>query len=413
MVERSAPKRRLWRWLLLAVAGTVVGTVAGLSGCATLDHWGTPHDEAAQADARKAESPQWHDGEFHNPQPMWNNTLKALTGVLFNQTPARAPESPVPVLASDGEALASPPATGLRVTWFGHSSTLLEIDGQKVLLDPIWSQRPSPVSWAGPQRWFAPPIALDKLPRIDAVLVSHDHYDHLDAPTIQALNQWAQPPRFIVPLGIGERLRLWGVPAERITELDWWQATALGQLQVTATPARHASGRLNPRSNHTLWAGYAFIGPQHKAWYSGDTGLHDTLREIGQRLGPFDLTLIESGQYDADWPDWHLGPEQAVLANQWVGGKVMMPVHWGLFALANHGWTEPAERVLAAARCNGTQVLTPRPGDSVQPTLADGAGHTPWWPEQPWRGAAEKPVRATQAGDPAQRMPQLDCKPGA
>ncbi|WP_457330129.1 MBL fold metallo-hydrolase [Rhizobacter sp. P5_C2] len=396
-VEKKSGWRRL-KWGLLA-AGTGIALMLA-SACTG---FGELH--RGQAEQQPLEtSPQWHDGQFNNPQPMWSNMKDALLRA-FDSTPDGAPQAAVPVLASQGEALATLPASGLRVTWFGHSSTLLEIDGTRVLLDPIWSERASPVSWAGPKRWFAPPIPLDKLPPVDVVLVSHDHYDHLDAGTVRALQ--ARGARFVVPLGIGGHLRGWGVPADRIVELDWWQSTQVGTLQVTSTPARHASGRLNPQSDRTLWTGFAMVGATHRVYYSGDTGLFEEMNDIGKRLGPFDLTLIESGQYDADWPDWHLGPEQAVLAHQRVQGKLMMPVHWGLFALAHHGWTEPVERVLAAADCQGVSVLTPRPGQSVEPGRDPMPGR--WWPQQAWRTAAEKPVVATKNGNAGDRVQLPAC----
>jgi L-ascorbate metabolism protein UlaG (beta-lactamase superfamily) len=175
------------------------------------------------------------------------------------------------------------------------------------------------------------PVLLSELPRIDVVLISHDHYDHLDRPTIAAMANG--DAMFVVPLGVGAHLERWGIPPARIVELDWWQSTRVGSLEIIATPARHVSGRISPQSDGTLWAGYALLGAQHRVWYSGDTGFHSALEEIGQRFGPFDVTLVEAGQYDADWPDWHLGPEQAVEAHRLVRGKRMIPVHWGLLKL--------------------------------------------------------------------------------
>src|SRR5258708_2076804 len=172
------------------------------------------------------------------------------------------------------------------------------------------------------------------------------------------------------PFSWPNSLKRWGVPAAQIVELDWWQSRAFGDLVLWATPARHASGRtLIFDDGATLWAGYAFLGARHRVYYSGDTGLSPALRQVGERLGPFDLTMIEVGQYDRAWPDWHLGPEQAVEAHLRVRGAVLLPVHWGLFALASHGWTEPIERTIAAGRKAGAVVITPRPGQSVEPTV--------------------------------------------
>jgi len=227
-----------------------------------------------------------------------------------------------------------------------------------------------------------------------AVVISHDHYDHLDRRTIQAMRDW--DTRFIVPLGVGARLQRWGIPGTRITELDWWATTRVGTLDLTCTPARHASGRGLFDKDRTLWAGFAFQGPHHRVYFSGDTGFFPGLADIGTRLGPFDLTLIEVGAYGQAWPDWHLGPEQAVQAHTLVQGRTLLPIHWGTFKLAAHGWTEPVERVLAAAGPAGVPVLVPRPGASLEPGLRPPLVR--WWPELPWHTAREVPILATANG---------------
>jgi L-ascorbate metabolism protein UlaG (beta-lactamase superfamily) len=363
----------------------------------------TPAD---RRQARIALSPQWHDGRFGNPRPTWIDVGGALWRTAFGPSaPAQQPDGAIPFVKVDGAALARPPATGLRVTWFGHSSALVEIDGTRVLVDPTWSERASPVGWAGPRRWFAPPIGPNALPAIDAVVISHDHYDHLDRATIVALK--GTKAIFVVPLGIGAHLEYWGIPASRIVELDWWEGTKLGVVEIVATPARHASGRMSTSSNRTLWAGYAMVGPKHRVWYSGDTGFQPEFARIGERLGPFDVTLIDTGQYDPAWPDNHLGPEMAVEVHRLVRGKLMLPVHWSLFGLAPHGWTEPVERVLAAARCADIKIILPRPGESVEPTMA--RLPTRWWPNLPWRSAAQTPVLSTVDGSPSRRFSVRSC----
>ena len=388
-----------------AVAGLAV-VFLGLIAAAAYSAW--PSFGVSPSGARLARaqhSPQWRDGRFRNPEPMWNDMRGALTEA-FRTNPADAPRSPIPVLANAAAQYATPPRSGLRVTWYGHSSALVEIDGVTLLTDPIWSERSSPVSWAGPVRWHAPAVPLRSLPHVDAVLISHDHYDHLDRATVQALDDGRV--RFIVPLGVGAHLAAWGIAESRVTELDWWDSTRVGRVDLIATPSRHASGRIDPQSDRTLWAGYAMVGPAHRAWYSGDTGKEAAFAEIGRRYGPFDVTLIEAGQYDAAWPDWHLGPEQAVDANRLVRGRVMIPVHWALFKLAHHGWTEPAERVLAAARCGDTvHVLVPRPGQAVEPTASPTLSR--WWPAVAWHSAAERPIVATRHGDPLDRFRTAHC----
>jgi L-ascorbate metabolism protein UlaG (beta-lactamase superfamily) len=339
--------------------------------------------------ARVQRSPQWHDDEFVNKLPRVDGPRgRALREFAFGGSAYRRPVALIPVVTRTAADYASPPASGLRVTWLGHSTLLLEIDGQRVLIDPVWGARASPFSFLGPKRFFAPPLPLDQLPAIDAVIISHDHYDHLDTPTVKMLA--TRGVRWFVPLGVGAHLLAWGVPDTLITELDWWDAAQVGGLTLTATPARHFSGRSLSDAGRTLWAGWAIAGSVHRVFYSGDTALHDEFVAIGERLGPFDLTMIESGAYNAMWADVHLGPEQAVLAHKLVRGAVMLPVHWGLFDLALHGWTEPMERVRVAADSQHVRIASPRPGDMFEP-----AGALPtarWWPVVPWETVAQAPA---------------------
>jgi len=373
---------RRFRWLI--AAGLVV-----LAAVVVIASWAPFGGRATGARLeRMRRSPQWQGSHFENQQPIVNDNWAAIVS-LFKRDPNVVPKIPPSTASVEPARFASPPSSGLRVTWLGHSTILLEIDGHRFLTDPVWSDRAGPVQFAGPKRWFAPLISLRDLPPLDAVVLSHDHYDHLDYRTIVALNE--RDPTFVAPLGVGAHLERWGVPASRIIELDWWESHTFGDLTLWAVPARHASGRaLLVDDGAKLWAGYSFLGSRHRAYYSGDTGLVPALRTIGERLGPFDLTMIEIGQYDQAWPDWHLGPEQAVEAHRRVRGAVMLPVHWGLFALASHGWTEPIERVLTAARHNEAMVITPRPGQSVEPT--EEHPQERWWPALPWRTGAEDPI---------------------
>jgi L-ascorbate metabolism protein UlaG (beta-lactamase superfamily) len=388
MAKTASWLRRIVRGALrLAGAALLIAIAAGLAlGWTSFGRRAT-----GARRARMVASPEWQKDRFVNPQPLINDSGKMLAG-LFRASPHTSPAGPLPLVTGDADRFRTPPPTGLRVTWFGHSSTLVEIDGRRVLTDPVWSDRASPLPGIGPRAWYPAPLPLDLLPPIDAVLISHDHYDHLDRRTIEALKDGKVT--FIVPLGIGAHLAYWGVPEARIVELDWWQRTRLGDLEIVCTPARHASGRMVIDTDAKLWSGWALIGARHRVYYSGDTGLFPAMSEIGARLGPFDLTMIEAGQYGRGWPDWHLGPEQALVAHRLVRGRVMLPVHWGKFVLAYHGWTEPIERVLVAAAQARATVLAPRPGQSVEPEAPPPRER--WWPDLPWKTAAEGPIVSTQ-----------------
>lgn len=345
----------------------------------------------ARLEAMKA-SPQWKDGRFRNRLERHDAPfLKSFTS-WARGAEHTAPDAPPPIEARRRGDFGDAPQ-GLRITWLGHSTSLVEIDGHRLLLDPVWSDRASPVSWAGPRRFHPPPLPLAELPPVDAVVISHDHYDHLDHDAIVALAD--RVPLFVVPLGVGAHLERWGVSAARIVELDWWGEAAVGALTLTATPARHFSGRsmVMADRNATLWAGWAIRGPEHRVYYSGDTAMSPDFSEIGRRLGPFDASLIEVGAYDALWADVHLGPEQAIEAHRLVRGGVLIPVHWGTFDLALHPWTEPVERLLVAASRTSARVAIPKPGQTVLPAAQPPVAR--WWPVVPWRTAEIAPVVST------------------
>jgi L-ascorbate metabolism protein UlaG (beta-lactamase superfamily) len=383
-----------FRWPRRRGRCLIVAGLAAMVAAGAIANWAPLGGRATGARLQRMQrSPEWRGSHFENPQPIVNDTWSAIVN-LSKSDPNVAPLSPPSTFPLEPGRFASPPPSGLRVTWLGHSTVLLEIDGHRFLTDPVWSERVGPVDFAGPKRFFPPLIAIGDLPPLDAVVLSHDHYDHLDYATIHALQ--VRDSTFVTPLGVGAHLERWGVPADRIVELDWWDSRAFGDLTLSAVPARHASGRLLLVDDGAkLWAGYAFVGARHRVYYSGDTGLCPALRTIGERFGPFDLTMIEVGQYDQAWPDWHLGPEQAVEAHRRVRGAVMLPVHWGLFALASHGWTEPIERAVTAARDANATLISPRPGQSVEPTEERPQEH--WWPALHWRPATEYPIIADHA----------------
>lgn len=348
-------------------------------------------------------------GRFRNALPTRNPPLAEVMVEWFRKGAHTAPQTPVPTEKRSAADFQSEPPTGLRITWLGHATTLVEIDGHRFLIDPVWSERTSPLAWTGPRRFFEPPLSLDELPRLDAVLISHDHYDHLDRRTVQRLASTGVP--FVVPLRVGDRLARWGVPRDRILELDWWESASFGNTTVTATPARHFSGRspFMTDRNQSLWAGFAVVGPEHRVYYAGDTAMFGGFDEIGRALGPFDATLMEIGAYNRLWADLHLGPEQAVQAFLRVGGGLLVPVHWATFDLAMHSWVEPVERLLAEAARTGVEVVVPRPGQSVEPAVPPIPER--WWPDVPWQTADEHPVvswTGTTMPDGRKAMPRIN-----
>jgi L-ascorbate metabolism protein UlaG (beta-lactamase superfamily) len=320
-----------------------------------------------------AEASDRFDGRrFHNAEPNVQISLRMLATLvrtLAGRRGAGRPRRPVPLAHPEFPSAAA----DLAATWLGHASVLIEIDGYRVLCDPMFGTRASPADFAGPRRLHPLPVAASDLPSVDAVLISHDHYDHLDRATIVQLLAASRAP-FIVPVGVSAHLRAWGVPSARIVELDWGRCHDIGSLRLVCAPARHFSGR-GFRRNGTLWCSWGIIGPRHRAYFGGDTGYTAAFGEIGRQYGPFDLTVLPIGAYADAWPDIHLCPEEAVRAHLDLGGAVLLPIHWATFDLAPHPWSEPIERLLAAA--GATTFAAPRPGGRflvAQPPALDY-----WW----------------------------------
>lgn len=328
--------------------------------------------------ARAKASNQFRGGRFHNtsnlgPELTGGSALPIFRELLFGGK-KRVPRKPLPV-ESPLTTWASSPSSGLRVTWFGHSTLLLEIDGTTILTDPVFGKRASPFFFTGRTRFHPPPAKISELPRLDAILLSHDHYDHLNTPSIRELARMRVP--FVTSLGVGTRLEKLGVDAELITELDWWESHTVGTLAITAAPAQHFSGRGVNDRNVTLWSSWALKSEQHNIFFSGDTGLTDELSEIGRRLGPFDLMMLEIGASHPAWANIHLGPANALRAFQMLGGGTLLPIHWSTFDLALHKWDEPAETLLSLGKESEGKILTPPLGRPIEPELIDGP--TPWW----------------------------------
>jgi L-ascorbate metabolism protein UlaG (beta-lactamase superfamily) len=330
--------------------------------------------------ARIRRSPHFVDGAFRNPVATRRLASGAFPGALRAGLAKKRsrPAQAVPVHRLTAAELAVPPADGLRLTWMGHATVLAEIGGRRVLFDPVWGERCSPFAGFGPRRLHPNPIPLAELGPIDVVVVSHDHYDHLDMAAIRVLVRSGAD--FAVPLGVGAHLEHWGVPAGRITELDWHESARIAGLTLTATPARHYCSRGARTSRYQLWASWVVQGGGHRVFHSGDTGYFPGFAEIGAVHGPFDATMVQVGAYSEFWPEVHMTPEEGVRAHGDLTGEsgaVLLPIHWGTFDLAPHAWDEPIERTLAAAVPLGHTVATPRPGEPFEP--GTDTDFRPWW----------------------------------
>ncbi|HEX5401831.1 MAG TPA: MBL fold metallo-hydrolase [Pseudonocardiaceae bacterium] len=324
---------------------------------------------------RMASSPQFRDGVFRNTAvtstvPSAGSMADTIRELVVGRQ-QRHPNGPVPLVTTPPP----PTTTGLHVTWYGHSSALVELDGARVLFDPVWGERVSPSGLVGPRRLHPTPIPLEQLPTLAAIVISHDHYDHLDLPSVRTLLRTQTAP-FVVPLGVGAHLERWQVPRERIIELDWSESTELDGLRIISTPAQHFSGRLFRRDG-TLWTSWTVLGPTRKVFYTGDSGYFDGYAKIGEQYGPFDVTLVQIGAYAPAWPDIHMTPEEGVAAHIDVRGELLVPVHWATFNLSLHSWTEPADRLWLEAKARDVRLAVPRPGERIDvadPPLVDG-----WW----------------------------------
>jgi L-ascorbate metabolism protein UlaG (beta-lactamase superfamily) len=300
----------------------------------------------------------------------------ALLREFFFGGGKRVPGAPLPVESPIG-TWQSPPETGLRVTWFGHSTLLFEIDGVRILTDPVFSDYAAPFPLPGRKRFHPVPATIEELPKLDAIIQSHDHYDHLSRWSWRNIAGLHVP--VITSLGVGARLEKFGVARDFITELDWWESHTLPEtgVTVTATPAQHFSGRGLTDRNRTLWSSWVIASSEHRMFFSADTGLTDELGEIGRRHGPFDLTMLEIGASNPAWADIHLGPANAMKAFGMLGGGTLLPIHWGTFDLALHPWKEPVETLLSLERPPASRIITPPIGRPVEPLHADAS--TFWW----------------------------------
>jgi L-ascorbate metabolism protein UlaG (beta-lactamase superfamily) len=326
-----------------------------------------------------ASSPQFQGCLFANPPnpqtPPGAGTWTIWSRFIFASKAGTVPVDAIPVQPLTTARLDALDAQANHVVRLGHSSHLLKLRGKFWLIDPVFGNRVSPVSFAGPKRFHAPPLTLQQLPPIEGLVLSHDHYDHLDVPTIEYLATKVQ--RYFVPLGVKARLIGMGVPAERVQEFDWWQGATHAGVQLTATPSQHFSGRTLTDRNHTLWASWVIQSGEQRLFYSGDSGYFDGFKQIGERFGGFDLALLENGAYDAYWPAVHMTPEETVQAFRDLRGKVLYSVHNSTFDLAFHTWQDPLNRLADLSAAQGIELATPEIGEVL--TVGQPRTNKRWW----------------------------------
>lgn len=318
-------------------------------------------------------------GHFSNDAPVQHGglgkTLRIFWNMLFNKPRTTRPVGQIPVQPLTREQLLAAPDHS--VYRLGHSTVLLKMRGKFWVTDPVFAERASPFSWAGPKRFHQPPVSLDELPALEAVILSHNHYDHLDR---KAVVQLAEKTRyFLAPLGVGDTLVKWGVDASKVRQLEWWQGIEVDGVRFVCTPAQHFSGRGLFDGNQTLWCSWVMIDATRRIFFSGDTGYFDGFKRIGEQYGPFDLTLMETGAYNVDWPHVHMQPEQTLQAHIDLKGRWLLPIHNGTFDLAFHAWHEPFDRIMALAWERNVSITTPAMGQAFR--LNQPERGQAWWLE--------------------------------
>jgi L-ascorbate metabolism protein UlaG (beta-lactamase superfamily) len=347
---------------------------------------------------RVTASPRWDGLRFRNTHaaPRGSVPMPSMSDFLCGGE-RRVPTGPLPS-QDPRDTWQRPSDSGLRATWLGHSTLWLEIDGFTALTDPVWGPRASPTRFVGPKRFQPVPVAMSDMPRPDVVLVSHDHYDHLDFSTMRMLRRVNVP--IVTSLGVGAHLEAFGIAPERITELDWWETHRVPgtDLTLTATPSQHFSGRGLKDGNRTLWSSWVFAGTKHRVFFSGDTGLTPEFADVRTRAGPFDLVTLEIGAFHPAWSSIHLGPANALAAHTLLGGGNLLPIHWGTFNLALHPWDQPADELVALAPASGARLLMPRLGAPIEP--AHDHRLDTWWRAVDARSVQPAAITELPSGTP-------------
>ena len=372
-------KKIVKRIMVVFVSLIVILVIAYLGFTNFYPSFGADISKAKQVEYQQ--SKQYKEGKFRNQNPVPKDlTISETLGLTYKffttKVPNGRPKENLEVEKLDS-TLVDQYTGEARLFWFGHSSFLLQIQGKTILIDPMFGKVAAPHPLLGANRFNKEfPLAIEKFPKIDAVVFSHDHYDHLDYKSVLQIKE--KVSHFYAPLGVGEHLKAWDVPSEKITELDWWQETYLDNIKLVCTPAQHFSGRKINNSQSTLWSSWVIQSKTENIYFSGDSGYATHFKEIGAKYGPFDIALMECGQYNQMWADIHMMPEETVQAGLDLNAQKIMPIHWGGFKLALHSWTDPIERVTVKAEELNLPLLAPKLGeeimvkDSILPTKK-------WW----------------------------------
>lgn len=327
-----------------------------------------------------AQSPNWKDGKFQNlTTTTMEFSFQSIPHLLYKQffdKKGREPKQPLSVVPFDKEKFLS--AEKPAFIWYGHSVLLMRLAGKTILIDPMLGPDAAPIAPIGTKRFSENTLQLiDEFPPIDVVLLTHDHYDHLDLESIEKLKPKVK--RYVVGMGVKRHLERWEIPSEMVTEMDWWNAETEGKVSITYTPTRHFSGRGLTDREKSLWGGWVLKTHEHSIYFSGDGGYGEHFKEVGQRLGPFDIGFMECGQYNKYWSQIHMFPEESVLAAIDAGVKEAAAVHWAGFTLAQHTWKDPIERFTASAKQKGLPAISPKLGEQFTPGKAE--GEKKWWEE--------------------------------
>lgn len=373
MAERKGFKSWKRRYKVLAAAGIVFGVVIVLAG-GFLMFWkplGKNPTKEQQAEYAKR-TDAFYDGTFHTLEDF--TLLTKVEGEPSEDSEEKSPKVELPVHTID--SFPEAPSGEWQVTWFGHSTVMLQMEGKKIFIDPVLSEYSSPVQGIGAKRMAETPMKAEDIPEVDVLVLSHDHYDHMDYNTILEIDDRVK--EYCVPLGVDNHLVRWGIDPEKIHTLAWWEETVAGGITITSTPGQHYSGRLPWKQNSTLWCGYVFQLGEQQVYYTGDTGYGEFFKDIHEKFGGMDLVIMENGQYNKRWSDCHMMPEEGVQAAQILEAEWVLPVHWAGFVLATHRWSEPAERYTKEAENAGVNVITPEIGETVNKNQAAGY-QKKWW----------------------------------